>query len=68
MKRRLKVFKTSWKQIDEDRPIIYVKYEDVKLIIDKNTSKEDMLKALDTLDIFSDRPIGKHRTPSYGSD
>ena len=69
------MFKTSWKQLKEEEPTIYVRFKDVKFLLESMSAAagsghifEKTLTRLEELEIFSDKPIGVHKTPSYGSD
>lgn len=66
------MFKTSWKQLKDEQPTIYVRFEDVKFLLESlsvgSGTIEKALNRLEELEIFVDKPIVKHRAPSYGSD
>lgn len=59
------MFKTSWNQLEQDSPIIYVKYVDV---VELFNAVGPNLEALKRLPIYTDSVVARHRTPSYGSD
>lgn len=64
------MFKTTWKKLEEEKPVIYVRYEDVVRLVENAPNPQVSINGLKNLDIFTEAPhVGpSHRAPSFGSD
>jgi len=70
------VFKTSWKQLEQEMPTVFISYKDVESMLEalghSNAGDwdlyEEALEKLKELAIYVESPVAKHRSPSYGSD
>ena len=70
------MFKTTWKQLEKEMPVIFVSYNAVEKMIEDAGAKHggdwdlyaEFLERLKGLDIYTDKPVATHRSPSFGSD